>query len=270
MEALNKPDGFDAEDERLFVALASLVASVVGNANVVSARQELEQLRESLTHMIVHDLRSPAGTIANTLDILGRSIQNGEIKQAEHLIGIATRANRRILNLVDSLLDISRLEAGQRLSDRQPVSLSMLIHSALEQLELYVKRKRIDVDVWVPDRLPFVNADAGMLERVLLNLIGNALKFTPTGGEVDISIERVDMSILVRVRDSGPGIPAEKRRLIFSKDAYLKGREAVSGIGLGLVFCRLAVEAHGGRIWLEQVPEGGSSFVFSLPLDAEL
>jgi K+-sensing histidine kinase KdpD len=266
VEALNKPGGFDSEDARLLTALASLAASVVDNANLVLARRELEQMRENLTHMIVHDLRSPVGTISNSLELMGRMIENDEAQQALHLVGIANRANQRLRNLVDSLLDIGRLEAGQELTDLHPVSMRHLLQSALEQLSLYIERKEMQLEIQYPDHLPYVLADAGMIERVLVNLIGNALKFTPAEGQVQIAVTVEEDALHVHVSDTGPGIPREHWSTVFDKFARVRSQKRVEGIGLGLAFCRLAIEAHGGQIWIEAAQEHGTTFVFTLPL----
>jgi NtrC-family two-component system sensor histidine kinase KinB len=233
----------------------------------ISARHQLEQLRETLTHMIVHDLRSPVGTISSSLDLLDDLVQEQGLDQATPLLAIASQANQRLATLVNSLLDFSRLEAGQELTDRQPVSLRTLIQAATDQLALYAQRKRIRLNVALPAQLPLILADGGMIERVLINLIDNALKFTPADNEVNISVEERKDSLWVRVRDSGPGIPPEHQHQIFEKFARVQGQVSVGGIGLGLAFCRLAVEAHGGRIWVESLPGQGSTFVFILPLE---
>lgn len=232
----------------------------------LSARRELEQLRENLTHMVVHDLRSPVGTISNSLELLGELLDDGSDRAAQ-LLAIASQANKRLSTLVNSLLDFSRLEAGQDLVDRQPISIEALIQSAMGQLALYIRRKRMRVSVELPERLPVVAADGGMIERVLVNLIDNALKFTPSDGEVKVSAEAKDGLLWVRVRDSGPGIPPQHQRRVFDKYARVRGQVAVGGIGLGLAFCRLAVKAHGGRIWVETSSEQGSTLAFTLPLD---
>lgn len=266
MEGLNKPGGFDSEDERLLGALASLAASVVENANLISAQRELEELRASLTHMLVHDLRSPVGTISNCLQLLPKLMTDGESEQAVQLIDIASRATQRLFNMVESILDISRLEAGQELTDQRLVSIKELIQSAVDQLDLYAQRKRMRVHVKWPDQLPSVMADGGMIERVLLNLINNAIKFTPANGEINILVEPETDSLCVRVRDNGPGIAPENQRRIFDKFARTRDQEGVAGIGLGLAFCRLAIEAHGGRIWVESALGQGSTFAFTLPI----
>jgi signal transduction histidine kinase len=267
VEGLNKPGGFDSEDERLLSALASLVAPAVENADLVSAQRELEALRENLIHMIVHDLRSPVGTISNSLQLLGRLVKEMESDQAVQLVDIAGRATRRLLNLVDSLLDMSRLEGGHELTDLRPVSIKLLIKSAIDQVTLYAQRKRMHLSVQCPDELPFVLADGGMIERVLLNLLNNALKYTPADGEVIVQCGAKDDALYVRVRDNGPGISPEFRSRIFDKFARAQDREKTGGFGLGLAFCRLAVEAHGGLIWVESTPGEGSTFAFTLPLD---
>ena len=232
----------------------------------ISARRELEQLRENLTHMIVHDLRSPVGTISNSLELLKGLVQAQELAQGTQLLSIALRATQRISNLVDSLLDISRLEAGQELTDRLPVSMKTLIQSAVDQVQLYAQRKRMQLTVELPERLPPVLADGGMIERVLVNLLNNALKFTPSGGQVRVSAEVSEDELWVRVQDNGQGIPPQYQRWIFDKFAQLQDQRSSAGIGLGLAFCQLAVEAHGGRIWVESTPEQGSTFIFTLRL----
>jgi NtrC-family two-component system sensor histidine kinase KinB len=266
VEALNKPGGFDREDERLLSALAGLAASVVENANLVAARQELEQMRENLTHMIVHDMRTPVGTISNCLQMLNRLIGDQGSEQAVQLINLASRSTQRLLNMVDSLLDIGRLEAGQELTDLRPISIKALIESAVDRLALYAQRKRIRLNLGWPDALPAVLADGEMMERVMINLIDNALKFSPAGGKVNVSVEAGTDSLCVRVRDSGPGIPLEHQGRIFDKFARVRGPEGLGGVGLGLAFCRLAIEAHGGHIWVESSGKQGSTLSFTLPL----
>jgi PAS domain S-box-containing protein len=252
-------------DDSLSVGLEPPAARVQWMGRDISARRELEELRENLTHMIVHDLRSPVGTISSSLDLLAEEEKSAQVEQ---LLGIAAQANKRLAILVDSLLDFSLLEAGQELTDRQPISIEDLIQSAASQLELYAQRKRMRLTVQTPEHLPTILADGGMIERVLINLIDNALKFTPAGGEVVISVEARNDSLWVRVRDSGPGIPPQHQRRIFDKFARVREQTpTLGGIGLGLAFCRLAVEAHGGRIWVESVPGQGSTFVFVLPFE---
>lgn len=269
VEGLNKPTGFNAEDERLLSAVASLAASVVENANLLTAQREMDALRDNLTNMIIHDLRSPAGTISNSLQLLGKLAQSAESDQATQLVDIASRAAQRLMNLVDSLLDIGRLEAGQELTDRHPVSVKALIQSAVDQLSLFSRRKQMRVAVECPEYLPVIMADGGMIERVLVNLINNALKFTPAGRELTVLADVDDDFVYIRVRDTGPGIPKEYQLQIFDRFTRARDRKEMDGFGLGLAFCRLAIEAHGGRIWVEGSEGEGSTFVFTLPLGKE-
>jgi signal transduction histidine kinase len=266
VEGLNKDGGFTVEDERLLTAVASLAAGVVENAHFLSSQREMDSLRENFTHMIVHDLRSPVGTISNSLQLLGNLAQSAESDQATQLVDIASRAAQRLMNLVDSLLDIGRLEAGQELTDRHPVSVKALIQSAVDQLALFSRRKQMRVTVECPEYLPVIIADGGMIERVLVNLINNALKFTPAGRELTVAADVDDDFVYIRVRDTGPGIPKEFQRQIFDRFSRAQDRKEMDGFGLGLAFCRLAVEAHGGSIWVEGSEGEGSTFAFSLPL----
>ena len=242
------------------------VARVQWIGRDISTRRELEQLRENLTDMLVHDLRSPVGTVSSSLELLGELFDD-ESDRGAQLLRIASQANRRLATLVNSLLDFSRLDAGQELTDRQPISIEPVIRSAVDQLALYIQRKRIRQTIDLPEQLPLVSADGGMIERVLINLMDNALKFTPSDGEVKISVEVKEGAMWVRVQDNGPGILPQDQRRIFDKFARVRGKVAVGGIGLGLAFCRMAVNAHGGRIWVESSSEQGSTFLFTLPLD---
>jgi signal transduction histidine kinase len=215
--------------------------------------------------MIVHDLRSPVGTTSSSLELLADEEKSERVEQ---LLAIASQANKRLSILVDSLLDFSLLEAGQELTDRQPSSIETLIQSAASHLALYAQRKRMRLTTQVPAQLPLILADRGMIERVLINLLDNALKFTPADGEVIVSVEARKDSLWVRVRDNGPGIPPQHQRRVFDKFARVREQASlVGGIGMGLAFCRLAVEAHGGRIWVESIPGQGSTFVFVLPFE---
>jgi signal transduction histidine kinase len=269
IEGLNKSVGFNAEDERLLGAVAGLAASVVESANLLAAQRERDTLRDNLTNMIVHDLRSPAGTISNSLQLLGNLAQSAESDQATQLVDIASRAAQRLMSLVDSLLDIGRLEAGQELTNRHPASVKALIQAAVDQLALFSRRKQMYVTVECPEYLPVVMADGGMIERVLVNLINNALKFTPAGRELTVAADFDDEFVYVRVRDTGPGIPKEYQRQIFDRFTRARDRKDMDGFGLGLAFCRLAVEAHGGSIWVEDSEGEGSVFIFTLPLSKE-
>jgi signal transduction histidine kinase len=184
------------------------------------------------------------------------------------LLDLANSSCTRMQRLVDSLLDVSRLETGETTLSIAPVDLYVLLHEAVNREQLPVRTGRVSLHVAIPDDLPIVTGDAEKLDRVIANLIDNAIKYTPQGGQITIAA-RVDNSWLeVSVTDAGPGIPPDQRQRIFERFAQVTGEQPRRrGFGLGLAFCRLAVEAHGGQIWVEPGPEGvGSAFKFTLPL----
>jgi two-component system phosphate regulon sensor histidine kinase PhoR len=170
--------------------------------------------------------------------------------------------------MVNSLLDVVRIEAGALKPDLAPISPRELVLASVQQLTPLAKAGGLDLVVDLPDDLPAIVADDDLVCRVLVNLIHNAIKFTPPGGRIAVQVAlegpaRVEFS----VRDTGDGIAPEECETIFDRFAQAKSRagKGHASAGLGLTFCRLAVEAHGGTIWVESTPGDGSCFRFRLP-----
>jgi PAS domain S-box-containing protein len=226
----------------------------------------LEQMREDMRHTMVHDLRNPLTSIAASLDVL---IDEPEILQPHQLklLQIAQRNSLRMTNLVNDILDVSRLENGQMPLNLQNWSLPDLIEDALQVHQVLAHDKHITFENRVPDDLPWVRADEGLMRRVLQNLVGNAVKFTPPGGQVTLTAELTTMIssrpiVLLSVRDTGTGIPPEIQTQLFQK--FVTGPQKGRGSGLGLAFCKLAVEAHNQQIWVDTLPGHGTVFTFTL------
>jgi signal transduction histidine kinase len=182
---------------------------------------------------------------------------------------VSLRATRKLLNLVDSLLDISKMESGMITLDREPMQLAPLCTHVIDELSSVAKVMEISLTASIPDQLPILDIDTDKIERVLLNLVDNAIKFTAAGGYVSIAAipEPESEFVRIEVRDTGTGIPDEYKGLLFDRYAQVNGqRGRRRGTGLGLTFCRMAVEAHGGRIWIEDNPPGGAVFIFTLPV----
>jgi signal transduction histidine kinase len=229
----------------------------------------LQQLRDDLTNTIVHDLRSPLTSILGSLYMLEEMVTPDKPDSDERQsVSISMRSAQRMLDLVNSLLDISKLKSGQALIEPKPVPLLNVVEAAVEHLSPLAEDSGIMIVHFVPSDLPLVLIDREKIHRVLINLIDNALKFTPQGGHVTILAERWrDDPAFVRcaVRDTGPGVPPEFRARIFERFVQIAdqiGRRR--GSGLGLSFCHLAVEAHGGQIWVDDAPGGGSEFSFTV------
>jgi PAS domain S-box-containing protein len=231
----------------------------------ISERKELDALREDLAAMIYHDLRSPLANIVSSLDILGSLLPPEDRESVRPLYHIAVRSTDRMQRMINSLLDLNRLEAGQPLAERHPVSPRTLVTEAVDAVSPILEGKGQQLSVVVPAEMPPVLADPDMIRRVIINLLENAGKFSPMNGSIAVGGWVEDGWALLWVEDSGPGIPESARELIFEKFNRLKGENLPKGFGLGLAFCRLAVQAHGGRIWVEDRQPNGSRFIFRLP-----
>ncbi len=244
----------------------------------VTEEYELQKLREDLTNMIVHDLRSPLVAILDSYELMADGIQSlGRTTPANQAMEIGRRSTRKLLDLVNSLLDISRFEHGQMRLDTEFAALRPLADSALEPLAPLANDQGVLIRNDIPNELPLVRVEEDQITRVFTNLIDNAIKFSPLGSQVVISA-RLQLNgrgepqfVVCSVRDAGPGIPPEHRERIFERFIQIsEGLERRRGTGLGLAFCKLVVEAHGGSIWVEDAPDGaGSQFSFTLPV-AEL
>ena len=187
------------------------------------------------------------------------------------MLEIALENSATMLKLVNRILDVSQLESGQMPLERAPVSLAELITETLQAQSLLAADKNLCLESEVSPLLPPVWADVSLIGRVVQNLVSNAIKFTFAGSLVRVTVEEMTKQdngqlshLRVSVSDNGPGIPPELQSQIFQK--FVTGRQRESGSGLGLAFCKLAIEAHGGRIWLESEPGQGATFIFTLPI----
>jgi len=233
----------------------------------ISERKALDGLREDLFAMIYHDLRSPLANVVSSLEVMGTLLPKENSSSLQMVLKIANRATDRIQRLVNSLLDIHRLEAGQLIANRTAVDPSMLLLDALDAVKPLYEARQQEMTVTIPENLPDLSIDEDMIRRVLINLLENAIKFTPAAGKLSLGIRKEDAQVQIWVHDTGPGIPPEQQQAIFEKFTRLRSVSAPKGLGLGLAFCRLAVEAHGGMIWVDSQPGAGSRFIFSLPVE---
>jgi PAS domain S-box-containing protein len=226
--------------------------------------QRLEKLRDGLVHMIVHDLRSPLTSVMGYLDLL-RTDPHASLDDRAMFVGEAYTGTSRISEMISSLLDINRLEAGEMPIDRQTVDLCDVAAEAIRSLGgLIVGR---NVSQAVPEGPVVSSCDPALIRRVVGNLLGNALKFTPGSGSITVSVARANGRPRLEVADTGPGIPADFLGRVFDKFSQAgEGRKRKRySTGLGLAFCKLAVEAHGGTIGVNSEVGVGSRFWFELP-----
>jgi PAS domain S-box-containing protein len=233
-----------------------------------SERRELDRLRDDLSAMIYHDLRSPLANVISSLDIMVATQEESNSPNAE-LIQIAYRSAERMQRLISALLDISRLEAGQSILKPKITEARTLLQEVIDVVKPNIDTKQQTTALILPQEPIFLYVDVDMVRRVIINLTENANKFTPNGGAIQLGCIQHDEHVELWVRDSGPGIPPESATTIFEKYVRLQNENAPKGLGLGLAFCRLAVEAHGGKIWVENSQGQGSRFVMTLPLAKE-
>ncbi len=232
----------------------------------ITERKELDSLRDDMTAMIYHDLRSPLGNIVSSLDMMSTFLPEKE-GTLRSMLNIANNSTARIQRLINSLLDISRLEAGQQILDQKAVDPIALMVEAIRDVQPSVAGRNQTLEKKTSTVLPLINVDVDMIHRVLINLMENASKFTPVEGRILISAETNGTHVKYSVRDNGPGIPEADRDRIFEKFTRLRGgKERASGLGVGLAFCKLAVIGHGGQIGLESELEKGTTFWLTLPV----
>lgn len=235
----------------------------------ITERKELDSLRDDLTAMIYHDLRSPLANIVSSLDVLYSMVKEDDKDTVLSILKIAENSTDRIQRLVSSLLDVSKLESGQPVADQKAVDTLELIQSAVHEVTTVAGGRRQTLITDLPEQLSPVWVDEDMAQRVLINLMENASKFSPAKGLIEIGAREEDEWIHMWVRDNGPGIPAVEQDRIFDKFTRLRGSSKPGGLGIGLAFCRLAVQGHGGRIWVESEQGNGSTFHFTFPKATE-
>jgi len=224
----------------------------------------LEKLRDDLVHMVVHDMRSPLMVLASHLHLLRESARDrlNELER-EDLSG-AERAAEALRGMANELLDVSRLEEGKLPLRREEHDLAALALDVVKGLGPLARERTIELEV---PKAAIQLCDASLIRRVLENLLGNALKHTPSGESLRVSVAGDARRVRVEVADSGPGVPEEARQRIFEKFATLERATPTArhSAGLGLAFCKLAVVAHGGTIGVEPRLPRGSIFWFELP-----
>ncbi len=238
---------------------------------------ELEEYRDEMSHMLVHDLRSPLGGVITGLQSALQELTEGEraasgpdLPMLNALLSVSLTSARALLRLVEALLDVNKLEAGEMPLRREALDLRAAMVRAIQTLSATAEEAGITIHLEAPSGLPPVSADMDAIDRVLINLLDNAVRYTPADGDIWITLDAAPLFQTVTIRDTGEGIPPEQRERIFERFFQAdtgRRKRGTKGSGLGLTFCKLAVEAHGGRIWVDEGPEGGAAFHVTLPVD---
>ncbi len=230
----------------------------------ISLQRQREEERETFIRTLSHDLRQPLTLIRGHADLLKATAGKGDERVARSAAAIAVGA-KRMTTMIEDLVDAARLETGQLHLQLVPLDLPAYVCDLKDRLAGVVPAERVNIQTCTG--LPPVSADPDRLERILANLLDNALKYSPAGSPITVSFSLREDGVVTAVTDEGPGIPPEERAHLFER--YYRARRAreerQNGLGLGLYVAKGLVEAHGGRIWVESEVGRGSTFAFSLP-----
>jgi two-component system sensor histidine kinase KdpD len=260
------------KQSRLLDTFAALIAIALERIHFVSIAQETlirmesERLRNSLLSTLSHDLRTPLTALVGLAETLSLDLAAAESTHADKA-GVIREQALRTSRLVNDLLEMAKLQAGEITLRKDWQSLEEIVGSALKNLESVMNKHPLKLDL--PADLPLVKCDAVLMERVLVNLLENAAKYTESETVIGVSAGTSDTTVRVEVWDAGVGLPSGQERAIFEKFARGQKESAIPGTGLGLAICEAIVQAHGGRIWAENRTPQGARFVFTLPLDAQ-
>lgn len=256
----------------LLETFANLMAGAIERARLAEEGQqaqvmiETEQMRNALLSAVSHDLRTPLAAIAGAVSSLFEGKIDFDPQTRKQLIQSIHDEVMWMDRLVNNLLYMTRLEAGAIQMHKEPLPLEEVVGAALVRLEKKLSDRTVTTQV--PTDAPLVPMDGVLVEEVLINLLENATKYTPAGGPIEVSAVFEEGQVTISVADRGPGIPPGEEQRIFDK-FYRTGPKRTRGVGLGLAICRGIVEAHRGRIWVENRPDGGASFRFTLPVSGE-
>jgi two-component system sensor histidine kinase KdpD len=250
------------------LVISALTESVRRQANAQAAlavEAETERIRSALLASISHDLRTPLAVMSGASSSLAESGEALSTEERRALAQSVFHQAREMSEHVAKVLQMTRLETGAMELDRDWASLGEIAGSVLRRLSERMNEHRLMVEL--PDDLPLIRVDAALIEQALGNLLENAAKHTPSGTVVRLRAQRRDGELVVSVEDFGGGLPAGDVERVFAKFHRGSMEGAGSGMGLGLAICRAIVRLHGGRAWAERLPEGGTAFRFTLPLE---
>ena len=255
---------YGPQDLVLAEELARIAALAIDNARLYSEARQAIRARDDMLSVVSHDLRNPIGAITMAASVVldNRGAEPRD-ESGERMLRTILRASRQAAMLIDDLLDLARIDSGRLVVAPQPLALGQLILEAVE-LHLPLARERdIHLTYTAPGPLPAVMVDHGRFHQLLGNLLANALRFTPPGGRIEVTVAPAADEVVCYVSDTGPGIPAEQLPHVFNRFWQATHGDR-GGLGLGLAIVQTIVEAHGGRVWAESEPGRGTRVGFTL------
>jgi two-component system phosphate regulon sensor histidine kinase PhoR len=242
----------------------------------VSELRRLQRIRTEFIDNLSHELRTPLTTVSLLAETLSREADGPDVvlpPKMRDRIGKIEVETGHLVQMVNELLDLSRIESGGTLALVDGLDVGRLAAQSAERLRLFADRQGVTLRVEAPDGLPTIRGDAARLGQVVVNLVHNAVKFSPDGGEIVVQVRPEGSDIVTSVRDHGVGIPRDAQDRVFERfykvDRARLRAEAGGGTGLGLAIARHVVEQHGGRIWVESAEGAGSTFSFALPISGD-
>ncbi len=236
--------------------------SLVGTVADITERRKLDQMKDDFIGMVSHELKTPITVVIGGIyTAMTKGISQQE---AQELLQNAASSADSLAIIVDNFLELSRAKANRLMINKELIDIAEFMQETTRKLKGKSAIHRLVLNV--PKKLPEISADRMRLERILENLIDNAIKYSPKGGDVTISVQQKDDCLLVGVKDQGIGISAEDQSRLFRQFERLETTKEIAGVGLGLNVCHRLVEVHGGRIWVKSEPDKGSTFLFTLPL----
>lgn len=254
-----------AHDLTLAAEVAHRTAISIDNVRLLEHAQKATQARDDLLAIVSHDLRNPLNVIMMHLASMLQGFEREERRKSRPQLQGVHRAARRMNLLIEDLLDTVSIESGRLSVDEGRVDVGPLLSEALEAVSLLATSKSLNLVNNLPADLPMVSADARRIQQVLVNLLGNAIKFTPQGGTITVGAQHADRMVICSVTDTGPGIAEADLPHLFERLWQSKSTTG-TGTGLGLFIVKGIVESHGGKVWVESKADQGSTFFFSLPV----
>ena len=228
---------------------------------------ELDQMKSDFFSTVTHELRTPLSSIKMGISLLTEGREGPLTEGQRELLTLVKQENNRMVGLVNAILDLAKMEAGMMTYQIEQQNIVPLIDQVVKEMKPLVETKKIRLESEAAEKLPIPKVDTEKFLQVLRNVIGNALKFTPEGGRVNVSVRTIDQGLQISVADTGPGIPEKNLTTIFEKfqQVHTKGSYKTRGTGLGLAIAKQVITHHGGRIWAESKLGEGSTFFILLP-----